>query len=1541
MPPPSAPLLWLAIMLLLCTCGAVVFPPVASAADDEALLAQSVDELGTRADGMTLEVQHASVPLFQEGSTEMPADVFAAEDGALSPMSGDSFAEVVGSALSNMDSTVDVSAYHLDIESASDAIATVINDDPLLFYVSGVDAPMLVDAQTGIVQEIWLGEMYTLTPQEAQSQLDATEVELAKVMAFVDEAPAGASAEETSVNKMLAAEQYIVLNYDYDQSLSIHDAYSFFTQKTGVCQAYMLAYQIILDRLDIINSTVVNTNHTWNMVKLDSGWYHIDVTWDDPTTNGSTNADALTDSLGYSAHQNFLRSDAGITETGHSGWTTSKTHTADSTSYDSSWWRLSKPGSYAYDSAIIPSDGVWYYETGDKIYKRTGDGTVTQIATVPDAKWYVSTTSDSGSYYAHYGRIALYDGRLYYHNGKKIFSCKLDGSDTQTAYTLTAAEQALGKIYGLGVIDGQLKYAVELDPGKPQDPLHTLATSDIVNVTGISVNPASQTLAGTTQQFTATVSPSNATDKSVTWTSSDEMVGTVDQDGLFTAAAAGTATITATSANGGQTAQATVTVASSLEAPGPAYYTSSTNATVTFHWAKTTGATGYRVFRLADDGKHYQYVGYASDTSYTDTGLHQAYEYYYKIAACTDTAVSSPSELASPNSRIGNINTIADTPAAPTASAASSSRISLFWSALDLERNGANEVTENLHNQVNYQVWRSTSADGTYKVVANTTALAYTDADCAPGTTYYYRISAWPQWLATGPSSWYRNWWMAQQASYWQDENAKSAATASTTPIGAPATITATQTANAESADVSWSAVAGAVGYNVYRATSDTGPYALVATDVSGTSVTDAVPIAPKTYYYKVAATGTQSESAQSSATATASIKGLIDKAVIQIPAQTYTGAALEPAPTVTHGGTTLVAGTDYTVAYANNANAGTATMTITGLGNYIGTKSAAFTIGKAAQSAPTTISATAESVRGHADGQLTGLADTMEYRVEGASSWTAVPSGATSVTGLVAGTYHVRYAELANYLASPAVTATVDPGAEPTYTLSITPASTTLAGLEYGYATGSTSAFTVKNIGNSRVTGLAASFTAGSSSFAFLDSGALASTTLDPGATAQVVVKSTIGLSAGTHTGALAVISDQQTSASAQVVQHISKQHTDAPSGLATTRVSYHGADDGSIDGLDTDAGFTYEYRPVTDPATASWTTVAAGKASIDDLAAGAYEVRVKADSNHYASAVASVTVADQTSTLWTRLAGSTALDTMSAIVDRAGFATGGTVLVATSDGYWDALTAAGAAGLGKSAVLLTDGTSLSTQTRAKLVSLKPSHIIVCGGTAAISDTVLGQIASATGMQPTRCAGATATGTACDIYRKAASVTGSAWSTTAIVATNSGYWDALSIAPYAYAKGCPIFLSEGAEKLSSETLATMKNGGITQVYIVGGTAAVSSDVEAQLASAQIQVIGRMAGSVATDTSQKIAEFELSQGMKADGMAVATRDGYWDALTGAALCGHGNSVLVLVADDDRRVFDGFLSKHISSISHGYVFGGTAAVSADTFGLLPR
>ena len=87
------------------------------------------------------------------------------------------------------------------------------------------------------------------------------------------------------------------------------------------------------------------------------------------------------------------------------------------------------------------------------------------------------------------------------------------------------------------------------------------AMSENHSVEGVLLNRTSTTIfTGATETLTATVYPSDATNKAVTWTSSNTAVATVDANGTVTGIKAGTATITATTTDGGKTATCTVTV---------------------------------------------------------------------------------------------------------------------------------------------------------------------------------------------------------------------------------------------------------------------------------------------------------------------------------------------------------------------------------------------------------------------------------------------------------------------------------------------------------------------------------------------------------------------------------------------------------------------------------------------------------------------------------------------------------------------------------------------------------------------------------------------------------------------------------------------------------------------------------------------------------------------------------------------------------------------------------------------------------------------
>ncbi len=79
--------------------------------------------------------------------------------------------------------------------------------------------------------------------------------------------------------------------------------------------------------------------------------------------------------------------------------------------------------------------------------------------------------------------------------------------------------------------------------------------------------------------------------------------------------------------------------------------------------------------------------------------------------------------------------------------------------------------------------------------------------------------------------------------------------------------------------------------------------------------------------------------------TITVEAKAVTAAMIADISAQEYTGEEIEPTPAVTDGANVLTEGKDFTFIYSGNVNAGTATLTITGQGNYKGTANKDFTI--------------------------------------------------------------------------------------------------------------------------------------------------------------------------------------------------------------------------------------------------------------------------------------------------------------------------------------------------------------------------------------------------------------------------------------------------------------------------------------------------------------------------------------------------------------------------------------------------------------------
>lgn len=123
---------------------------------------------------------------------------------------------------------------------------------------------------------------------------------------------------------------------------------------------------------------------------------------------------------------------------------------------------------------------------------------------------------------------------------------------------------------------------------------YTVSFIEAVPVTGVTLDQNTLTLAvGEEETLTATVLPENASNKEVSWESSDSSVATVDENGKVTAVSIGTATITVTTADGSMTDNCEVTV---NPAPIDDFARSEDDGTsVTFGWTTAEGATSIKI----------------------------------------------------------------------------------------------------------------------------------------------------------------------------------------------------------------------------------------------------------------------------------------------------------------------------------------------------------------------------------------------------------------------------------------------------------------------------------------------------------------------------------------------------------------------------------------------------------------------------------------------------------------------------------------------------------------------------------------------------------------------------------------------------------------------------------------------------------------------------------------------------------------------------------------------------------------------------------
>lgn len=284
---------------------------------------------------------------------------------------------------------------------------------------------------------------------------------------------------------------------------------------------------------------------------------------------------------------------------------------------------------------------------------------------------------------------------------------------------------------------------------------------------------------------------------------------------------------------------------------------------------------------------------------------------------------------------------------------------------------------------------------------------------------------------------------------------------------------------------------------------------------------------------------------------------------------------------------------------------------------------------------------------------------------------------------------------------------------------------------------------------------------------------------------------------------------------------------------------------------------------------------------------------------------------------TLQDRLCGNDRYQTNSKIVDY-GWTSSEYAVIASGEGFADALCAAPLAEQYKAPIILTGKDTLSIEGKKQLSKLKVKKVFIIGGTGVISDNVKSEIISI-GIETTRIYGQDRFETSIEVAKNLKNVTG-------VVVTNGyGFADALSIAPVAAQKGMPILLTEKKD-LPTVTKEFLSNKTLTESYIVGGSGVVSDTIASQLKNNT-----RLGGNSRYATNSAVLN-KFADKFSYDKVYVASGENYPDALSGSVLAALNKSPLILVGNSvDSSVMSSVKAQH-DKYNNVIVLGGDGVVS---------
>ena len=279
---------------------------------------------------------------------------------------------------------------------------------------------------------------------------------------------------------------------------------------------------------------------------------------------------------------------------------------------------------------------------------------------------------------------------------------------------------------------------------------------------------------------------------------------------------------------------------------------------------------------------------------------------------------------------------------------------------------------------------------------------------------------------------------------------------------------------------------------------------------------------------------------------------------------------------------------------------------------------------------------------------------------------------------------------------------------------------------------------------------------------------------------------------------------------------------------------------------------------------------------------------------------------------------------------------------VLASGESFADGLSASALAGALTGTLLLTPGAALSETTLTKMTKMTAGNaanvsarVWVVGGTSAISAGAAATLTAA-GYTVVRVSGADryATADAVAAQVKLQGTVGSAGGyKTCMLASGTSWADAAAASGYAYAKVMPIFLT--AATLSAGTSAGIKAAGCQQMYILGGTSAVSASAATDAAAVSTVITTkRLSGDDRYATAAAMAtQFATDDTNFRDSAVLVSGNDFPDALAASQYAAQQTSVILPVTDPMPASISTWIAGKQAYMDNIVAVGGTSAVSA--------